>query len=70
MAIDFDKNAIASYAANFPGALAICGKVEDYIHDLPDTDILMGGPPCQSFSEAGLGLGACGWHDRYWEWEN
>lgn len=57
LAIDFDKWACATYAANFPGVRVECGPVRNFIPSLPRADVVMGGPPCQGFSLAGEGLG-------------
>lgn len=51
-AVDFDESAAATYAANFG---------EDHVHltdiadwtEVPEADIVIGGPPCQGFSNLG-----------------
>jgi len=54
---DHDPDAMATYAANFPAALALCGDVrsEELREQLDEVaagaDILVGGPPCQAFSQ-------------------
>lgn len=54
---DNDPDAVATYAANFPGALALCGDIRDPgVRERLNTaaagaDILVGGPPCQAFSQ-------------------
>ena len=50
-AADFDKDAIATYNANFR-TQAVCRDVcfVDTNSDVPDFDVLIGGFPCQSFS--------------------
>ena len=53
LAIDFDKWAALTYRANFPGVRVECGPVADFIDRLPDADVVIGGPPCQPFSDAG-----------------
>ena len=60
MAVDFDKWAAATYAANFPAVDVRCATVADTMDDLPAADVLIGGPPCQSFSRAGKGEGGAG----------
>lgn len=54
---DHDPDAVATYAANFPGALALCGDIRDpALREQLDeaaagADVLVGGPPCQAFSQ-------------------
>ena len=54
---DVDPDACATYARNFPDARAICGDIrEPEIHEqLVSTgrgvDVVVGGPPCQAFSQ-------------------
>ena len=51
-AIDHDKAAVGSYGLNF-GNHAVCGDIEDWVSGnkkIPQTDIVIGGPPCQGFS--------------------
>jgi len=55
LAVDFDKHAAATYAANFPGVDVRCGRVGEIA--LPYADIIVGGPPCQPFSDAGANAG-------------
>lgn len=51
LAIDNDAAAIATYRRNF-GDHAICTDIEKWLEsdDVPSTDIVIGGPPCQGFS--------------------
>lgn len=56
-AIDFDANACATYRANFPDVDVLQRRVEDCVSMLPSADVIIGGPPCVSFSLAGKGLG-------------
>lgn len=67
LAIDFDRHAVAAYAMNVACADVRCCKVEDAIATMPYADVIVGGPPCQSFSMAGKGLGELdgrnGWPD-------
>ncbi|WP_409331146.1 DNA cytosine methyltransferase [Trujillonella humicola] len=54
---DHDPDAVATYHANFPGAEALCGDIRDpQIRERLDeleagADVLVGGPPCQAFSQ-------------------
>ena len=54
---DHDPDAVATYAANFPAALALCGDVrapalrEQIDAAAAGADVLVGGPPCQAFSQ-------------------
>jgi DNA (cytosine-5)-methyltransferase 1 len=47
-AVEFDRDAAATYAANFGDHVA-CGPIED-VAAFPDADVVIGGPPCQGFS--------------------
>jgi len=55
--VDIDPDACATYALNFPGAKTICGDLrnlearEQATALAKDADIIIGGPPCQSFSQ-------------------
>lgn len=52
-AIDNNKNAVETYKANI-GNHIICDDINNIdIDSLPHTDVVIGGPPCQSFSLAG-----------------
>jgi site-specific DNA-cytosine methylase len=53
LAIDSDKWACGTYRANFPDVRVECGKVADFVSSLPDCDVILSGPPCQPFSDAG-----------------
>lgn len=53
LAIDFEKNAEATYAANFPEVEVRCASVADEIGRLPYADVICAGPPCQPHSLAG-----------------
>lgn len=51
-AIDNDRAAAASYGANF-GDHVTCGDIEEWLsgnHEIPQADVVIGGPPCQGFS--------------------
>jgi DNA (cytosine-5)-methyltransferase 1 len=47
-AVEFDRDAAATYAANF-GEHVACGPIED-VASFPAADVVIGGPPCQGFS--------------------
>jgi DNA (cytosine-5)-methyltransferase 1 len=47
-AVEFDRDAAATYAANF-GEHVACGPIED-VASFPEADVVIGGPPCQGFS--------------------
>jgi DNA (cytosine-5)-methyltransferase 1 len=54
---DYDPDAMATYARNFPGASTIVGDIRD--PDIRDqiiaagasVDVVIGGPPCQAYSQ-------------------
>ena len=54
---DHDPDAVATYAANFPEARALCGDIRDpAVREQLDelearADVIVGGPPCQAFSQ-------------------
>lgn len=54
---DSDPDAIATYTRNFPGVQALCGDVRDpglreQLNEVAaGADVLVGGPPCQAFSQ-------------------
>ncbi|WP_104524530.1 DNA cytosine methyltransferase [Blastococcus atacamensis] len=53
-AVEHDLAAAATYAANFGEDHVHWGKIEDWVTgDLPDADVVVGGPPCQGFSTLG-----------------
>ncbi|MDR2368814.1 MAG: DNA cytosine methyltransferase [Deltaproteobacteria bacterium] len=51
LAIDIDKDSVATYNANF-GAHALCQDIETFAQNapIPQADVVIGGPPCQGFS--------------------
>jgi len=51
----FDKarDAVTTFRANHPGALAAQGDILDLrFEDIPEFDVLVGGPPCVNFSQS------------------
>lgn len=56
--LDNSKAAVDTFAHNHPGAEAVKGAIEDLdIQDLPEFDVLVGGPPCVEFSASKQGRG-------------
>src|SRR4051812_39713909 len=47
--VEVDRDAAATYAANFGAAHVACKRLED-VDMFPTADLLIGGPPCQGFS--------------------
>ncbi|MCL2061645.1 MAG: DNA cytosine methyltransferase [Firmicutes bacterium] len=55
---EYDKTIWATYELNFPNATLDRRSITDIDpSDIPDCDGIIGGPPCQSWSEAGAGRG-------------
>lgn len=54
-AVEFDIAAAASYQANHPDTKVVAGPIEDWVAegDIPEADLVVGGPPCQGFSALG-----------------
>ena len=51
--LDNNKDALATFKRNFPGAQTDYRKIEDIsIDEIPQSDIIVGGPPCVNFSLA------------------
>lgn len=54
---DVDPDACATYALNFPEAVAVCGDIREkgvrreLLEAAAGADIIVGGPPCQAFSQ-------------------
>ncbi|MEM6898563.1 MAG: DNA cytosine methyltransferase [Pseudomonadota bacterium] len=51
LSIDNDPSAVETHKANFGGE-AVCANIEDWLaeNDVPEADVVIGGPPCQGFS--------------------
>lgn len=56
-AYDFDKSAVKAYRYNLGNHAHQADITQLPIEDIPDADVIFGGPPCQDFSVAGKGLG-------------
>ncbi len=54
---DFDLNCEKTYRANFGGDFSLGDITELSADQIPDFDIMLGGFPCQAFSQAGYKLG-------------
>lgn len=55
---EFDKNIWATHEKNFKDCILSKESILNISHrDIPDCDGIIGGPPCQSFSEAGAKRG-------------
>lgn len=54
-AVEYDKRAAAGYAYNHPEADVFAGDIRTWGHDtnVPGVDVVIGGPPCQGFSQLG-----------------
>src|SRR3972149_3819707 len=52
LAIDKEKIRLETIKLNHPDVETICGKVSNYIESLPQSDAIVGGPPCPEFSNA------------------
>lgn len=53
-AVEWDRSAASTYAANFGEAHTYWGDIEDFSDaDIPEADVVIGGPPCQGFSNLG-----------------
>lgn len=53
---DIDPASVETYNKLFPGHVALCGDIADAETSLPargESDLVIGGPPCQGFSVAG-----------------
>lgn len=52
-AVEFDLAAAATYAANFGEDHTHHIDIGDWVEDIPTADVVIGGPPCQGFSNLG-----------------
>jgi DNA (cytosine-5)-methyltransferase 1 len=54
LAVEWNQYAAATYAANFGENHTFCGDIADIQnHEIPKADVVIGGPPCQGFSNLG-----------------
>jgi len=54
LAVEWDRAAASTYAANFGEDHTYWGDISDVSDDdIPDADLVIGGPPCQGFSNLG-----------------
>lgn len=67
-ASEIDKHAIAVTQQNFPNTKQLGSITELKTDNLPKIDLLIGGSPCQSFSNAGKGEGFDGKSGLFWEY--
>lgn len=51
LALDNDAAAVATHERNFEGK-AVCANIEEWLlnNEVPQADVVIGGPPCQGFS--------------------
>lgn len=67
-ASEIDKYAIQVTQKNYPNTKQLGSVTEVKSVDLPKIDLLFGGSPCQSFSNAGNGKGFDGKSGLFWEY--
>ncbi|MFC7673275.1 DNA cytosine methyltransferase [Mycolicibacterium sp. GCM10028919] len=54
LSVEWNLHAAATYAANFGESHTFWGDIDDALDgDIPDADVVIGGPPCQGFSNLG-----------------
>ena len=66
-ASEIDPYAIKIAKKNYPNTKHIGSVVDVKGSDLPEIDLLIGGSPCQSFSNAGERTGMDGKSKLFWE---
>lgn len=54
-AVELDRDAAATFALNHGEGVVYQGGIEDWLleEEVPDVDVVVGGPPCQGFSTLG-----------------
>jgi DNA-cytosine methyltransferase len=67
-ASEIDEYAILVTQKNYPNTIQLGSVVELKTDNLPKIDLLIGGSPCQSFSNAGNGKGFDGKSGLFWEY--
>ena len=67
-ASEIDKHAIKVTQHNYPNTIQLGSVIDVKGVDLPKIDLLCGGSPCQSFSNAGKGEGFDGKSGLFWEY--
>ena len=67
-ASEIDKHAIKVTQHNYPDTIQLGSVTEIKSTDLPQIDLLIGGSPCQSFSNAGNGTGFDGKSGLFYEY--
>ena len=53
-AIDNNENAVNTYRKNIGNHIKCADITMENVQNIPHADIIIGGPPCQSFSLAGM----------------
>ena len=66
-ASEIDPHAMQIAKKNYPNTKHIGSVLDVRVSDLPRIDLLIGGSPCQSFSNAGDGSGMEGKSKLFWE---
>ena len=66
-ASEIDKHAIQITQYNYPNTIQLGDVINIKGEDLPKIDLLIGGSPCQCFSNAGNGTGFEGKNGIFWE---
>jgi DNA (cytosine-5)-methyltransferase 1 len=53
-AVEWDRAAAASYEATFGKGIVFAGDIKEWLKgDVPQAEVIIGGPPCQGFSSLG-----------------